>query len=513
MRRHLLPSLRALVVFVLLACAALAPTGAAGADRALLRAGWVATGAGLIDADPSGRGIGLPVDLELVAAAFRRAGVGIVVMPMGRGAAEAALAAGTIDLLFPVVDPPPPASVPYRSDRDGILCARNLPPLAATGIAALEEAYGRGWRIAVVDGVPYSAAVTAMVTGPRAADTLRFVDAGAAVGAVAAGRAQCLVASRLAILGALSARPGLDSAVARGGVELGVVELRLRYAARVAVETIAAIDSAILAERADGSAAALEARASRPILLGFAIATSWFGWLDVIGTVAFALSGVLIARAERFSLLGAFVLAALPAVGGGVVRDLLLGRRPIGILADPMPLTLVIATVLVAYLVMRAAEPRAVLQSGPLGRLLAHALEVTDAAGLAAFTVIGVVVAVRTGAEPLWLWGPLAAAIGGAGGGILRDVLRTGYANPALRTSFYAEVCVIWGTVLTLAILFLLRAEEPILVRLTVGLTVLGAFATRMAVVVLGIRSPAFARSDEAVAATPRSSPARSGPA
>src|SRR5262249_55763627 len=120
------------------------------------------------------------------------------------------------------------------------------------------------------------------------------------------------------------------------------------------------------------------------------------------------------------------------------------------------------------------------------------ALEVSDALGLAAFTVIGVVVAVRTGAEPLWLWGPLAAALSGAGGGILRDLLRSGYENPALRTSFYAEVCVLWGLLLTLAIIHFLRADEPALVRVTIFVTVLGAFATRMAVVVYGIRSPRF---------------------
>ena len=104
----------------------------------------------------------------------------------------------------------------------------------------------------------------------------------------------------------------------------------------------------------------------------------------------------------------------------------------------------------------------------------------------------GVAVAVRYGAEPLWLWGPFAAALSGAGGGILRDLLRTGYENPALRTSFYAEVCVLWGLALTIAILFLLRVDQPMSVRISVALTVLGAFATRIAVVVLKVRSPRF---------------------
>ena len=158
---------------------------------------------------------------------------------------------------------------------------------------------------------------------------------------------------------------------------------------------------------------------------------------------------------------------------------------------------LVGATVLVAYCAGAAAGRFEALRQWPARRLPralspAMALEVTDALGLAAFTVIGVSVAVRTGAEPLWLWGPALAAIGGAGGGILRDLLRSGYENPALRTSFYAEVCVLWGGALTMATIFLLPDERPALLRYIVALTILGAFITRMMVVTLKLRSPRF---------------------
>ena len=118
--------------------------------------------------------------------------------------------------------------------------------------------------------------------------------------------------------------------------------------------------------------------------------------------------------------------------------------------------------------------------------------EVTDALGLAAFTVIGVAVAVRYWAEPLWLWGPLCAALSGAGGGILRDVLRASGNIPALRTSIYAEVRIVWGLALSLTVDFLAREERPELLRLAVVLTVAGAFLTRMAAVWFGAKSPRF---------------------
>jgi polar amino acid transport system substrate-binding protein len=116
--------------------------------------------------------------------------------------------------------------------------------------------------------------------------------------------------------------------------------------------------------------------------------------------------------------------------------------------------------------------------------------ELTDAIGLAAFTVTGVVVAVRFGAEPLLLWGPICAALSAAGGGILRDMLRADSDNPALHASLYAEICLIWGLMLSLIVEWLGRVEQPQLLRTAVVVTVIGAFITRIAVVLRHVQSP-----------------------
>jgi polar amino acid transport system substrate-binding protein len=492
--------LRVFFLWVVVAVAFGGPAAARepGNGGGILRAAWVPTGTGLISPITDFRRFDDPIDLQILQAAAQRAHLGLVIVPMGRAAAEAAVADGRLDLLLPDSVGRGTVSAPFRSERDVLLCARSLPPLAREGAGVLEEAHHRGWRIGFVRDAPYRADIaTVMTNGAVAGRTSYFGDAGQAVLAVAEGAIECMVAPRLSILSALGAAPMNESFIARKAVDLGATELRLRFADSVSPGTVAALDSALASLWKDGTIADLEERAGRPVLLRFAIATWWFSWLDVVGTIAFALSGVLIARAERFSFLGAVVLAGLPAVGGGVVRDLLLGRSPIGILGDPQPLFLILGTVVVAYGAMAVAQR---IGKGPSERVRSMTgfvpprivLEVTDALGLAAFTVIGVVVAVRTGAEPLWLWGPVAAGLSGAGGGILRDLLRSGYENPALRTSFYAEVCVLWGALLTLAIIHFLQADQPGLVRITVAVTVLGGFATRMAVVVYGIRSPRF---------------------
>jgi len=60
-----------------------------------------------------------------------------------------------------------------------------------------------------------------------------------------------------------------------------------------------------------------------PALLGATVGQRWFFTIDILGTIAFAISGILLARQGGYSLFGAFVLASLPAVGGGIIRDVI----------------------------------------------------------------------------------------------------------------------------------------------------------------------------------------------
>ena len=117
-----------------------------------------------------------------------------------------------------------------------------------------------------------------------------------------------------------------------------------------------------------------------------------------------------------------------------------------------------------------------------------------DALGLAAFTVIGVVVAVEAKANPLWLWGPLLAALTGAGGGIVRDVIRADANNPYLKGTFYAEIALIWGLLLSLFLMWYanLLDYKPAEISLAVVVTLIGALLTRMVVFHLKIRSPMY---------------------
>jgi uncharacterized membrane protein YeiH len=135
--------------------------------------------------------------------------------------------------------------------------------------------------------------------------------------------------------------------------------------------------------------------------------------LQLAGTVAFAVSGAAVAIRAGMDWLGVAVLAAVTAVGGGTVRDLLLGRLPVGWIQDPWPVWVALGT---AAVVIAEAywHPR---QAPDSLRLVL----VADAAGLAIFTIDGTTLALAAGAS-----GPVAVLLGvitGTGGGVARDVL------------------------------------------------------------------------------------------
>lgn len=158
---------------------------------------------------------------------------------------------------------------------------------------------------------------------------------------------------------------------------------------------------------------------------------------ELVGVMVFALSGGLIAARGGLDLFGAVVLALAAGLGGGIVRDVLLGQSPPANLSDaPALLTATLAGVVAFYLHLGLERFR-------------RAVLVLDAGGLGLFTVNGAVTALALGTDPF-----AAVAMGlitGTGGGVLRDVLARQvpvvlqedvYALPALLGS--ATVVVLW---------------------------------------------------------------------
>lgn len=234
-----------------------------------------------------------------------------------------------------------------------------------------------------------------------------------------------------------------------------------------------------------------------PVLLLQTADTSWFRTIELIGIVAFAISGLVIAYQVNATIFGAFLLAMLPSLGGGMIRDILFSRKPVAATANPSYLMMIIATVLVVYVVLAIYRRYSNLVTAHYlsnyRKYLNATVEICDGLGLAAFSVIGIIVALMVQAQPLWLWGPFCAFLTGAAGGFLRDLLSKPLALSAIKgESIYPEIAIIWGFLLSAGLTIHSRNYNPDTIQYMVIFTVIGAFLSRMIVVYYKIPNLSF---------------------
>jgi polar amino acid transport system substrate-binding protein len=259
---------------------------------------------------------------------------------------------------------------------------------------------------------------------------------------------------------------------------------------------LARLNDAIDHIKSDGEYQRIADTYALPILIHQTLDTDWFRFLVTIGTIAFALSGVVLAYAGRSTLFEAMVLASLPALGGGVIRDLLFQREPLGIVRDPFVLLTIFGTVIIGMLVIRissfAGAKRFVDSLQSRGHFGTGLIQICDGLGLAAFLVIGVVVVLDTSVQPLWLWGPISAGITSSFGGIMRDLLRRDIMAPKLQQELYPEIAVVWGLALSLFLQWEAERLQPEEIFLGVVVTIVGAFLTRMLAIALRLRGWAY---------------------
>jgi len=199
-------------------------------------------------------------------------------------------------------------------------------------------------------------------------------------------------------------------------------------------------------------------------------------YFDLFGTAVFAFSGVLVAGRLRMDAIGVIVLAAVTAVGGGTIRDLLIGARPIFWIQDTTYLWVILATAALGMWLARV--PR---------RLPWYVLPVADAFGLALFVVIGAKKALLFGTS-----GMVAVVMGvitGVAGGLIRDVLAREIPM-VLQKEIYATACIFGGVLYTVS-LSLELAHIPAML-----ISMLGVLAVRITAIFRHLSLPSFVLRD-----------------
>ena len=187
---------------------------------------------------------------------------------------------------------------------------------------------------------------------------------------------------------------------------------------------------------------------------------------ELIGTAAFALSGVMTCVKKELDVLGVLVVGVVTAVGGGALRDVLLGRLPPVMFTRPVYALVAAGVCLLAFLLLYLQGPRSLAYLERLNPVI----NVFDAVGLGVFAVVGVGAAIDCGFGQNAFLAVFVGAVTGVGGGLMRDLL-VGDIPMVLKKRVYA-LAAIAGSALYYA-LYRLNADEGVSQFCGMGLVIL----------------------------------------
>ncbi|HEY9167899.1 MAG TPA: trimeric intracellular cation channel family protein [Lutibacter sp.] len=150
--------------------------------------------------------------------------------------------------------------------------------------------------------------------------------------------------------------------------------------------------------------------------------------LDILGTIAFAISGASVAMNKKMDPFGVFIIAFTTAVGGGTLRDTLIGRQPVIWMTDISYIFLIGISVIIAILFRQRL------------RYLNKSLFLFDSIGLGIFTITGTEIGINANFHPII--SIALATMTASFGGVIRDILCNEV--PVLfRKEIYATACIL----------------------------------------------------------------------
>ena len=163
--------------------------------------------------------------------------------------------------------------------------------------------------------------------------------------------------------------------------------------------------------------------------------------IDILGTIAFAISGVLVAFNKRMDLFGILIIAFVTAVGGGTLRDMLIGETPVSWMKDITYTYVILASAIFAIIFRRKIN------------YLRTSLFLFDTIGIGLYTLVGIEKGLNAELHPI-----ICIALGtmtATFGGVIRDIL-CNEIPVIFRKEIYATACIVGG------IAYFLLRELPI---------------------------------------------------
>lgn len=142
--------------------------------------------------------------------------------------------------------------------------------------------------------------------------------------------------------------------------------------------------------------------------------------LEIIGTIAFASSGAMVGIEKNMDLFGVNVLGVVTAVGGGMIRDLILGITPPNMFRNSVYTIVAIVTCCVLFFIVYINKQ---ILASQFRAAYDRVMMMFDAIGLGIFTVVGVNTAIKAGYENQIFLLIFVGMLTGVGGGLIRDVM------------------------------------------------------------------------------------------
>ncbi|RIA09150.1 putative membrane protein YeiH [Flavobacteriaceae bacterium MAR_2010_72] len=156
----------------------------------------------------------------------------------------------------------------------------------------------------------------------------------------------------------------------------------------------------------------------------------FFQIIDILGTVAFAISGVLVAMHKRMDLFGVLIIAFVTAVGGGTLRDMLIGQTPVSWMTNMTYVYVIFGATIFAILLKDKIN------------YLRTSLFLFDTIGIGLYTVVGIEKGIQADLHPI-----ICIALGtmtACFGGVIRDML-CNEIPVIFRKEIYATACILGG--------------------------------------------------------------------
>jgi len=173
--------------------------------------------------------------------------------------------------------------------------------------------------------------------------------------------------------------------------------------------------------------------------------TSLMSVFEIIGSIAFAISGSMLAIKKEMDLFGILILGIVTSVGGGAIRDIVIGNTPPAMFQNPKCTVISSITAMIVFISWKIYIRKRNLFSEKIARrtdiMYHNLLFLSDTLGLAAFTILGMEATISFLHTDQFLLIAFVGLITGVGGGILRDLL-AGEIPYVLQKHIYATACI-----------------------------------------------------------------------